>query len=111
MTTQTLGTPPIVFIFENVPAFMKTICTDTDNIEKSIQCAIQRNLGKEYSYVWEVINFKDYGACSSRSRTVVIGVRKDIADDISPYDIFPRRKRARHPRTRQAEPRLHPITL
>lgn len=86
---------PKVFIFENVPAFMKTICTDTDNIEKSIQCAIQRNLGKEYSYVWEVINFKDYGACSSRSRTVVIGVRKDIADDISPYDIFPRRKRAR----------------
>lgn len=90
-----LNIKPKVFIFENVPAFMKTICTDTDNIEKSIQCAIQRNLGKEYSYVWEVINFKDYGACSSRSRTVVIGVRKDIADDISPYDIFPRRKRAR----------------
>lgn len=86
---------PKVFIFENVPAFMKTICTDTDNVEKSIQSAIQRNLGKEYSYVWEVINFKDYGACSSRSRTVVIGVRKDIADDISPYDIFPRRKRSR----------------
>lgn len=90
-----LNIKPKVFIFENVPAFMKTICTDTDNIEKSIQSAIQRNLGKEYSYVWEVINFKDYGACSSRSRTVVIGVRKDIADDISPYDIFPRRKRAR----------------
>lgn len=90
-----LNIKPKVFIFENVPAFMKTICTDTDNIEKSIQCAIQRNLGKEYSYVWEVINFKDYGACSSRSRTIVIGIRKDIADDISPYDIFPRRKRAR----------------
>lgn len=86
---------PKVFIFENVPAFMKTICTDTDNIEKSIQSAIQRNLGKEYSYIWEVINFKDYGACSSRSRTVVIGIRKNIADDISPYDIFPRKKRAR----------------
>ncbi len=90
-----LNIKPKVFIFENVPAFMKTICTDTDNIEKSIQSAIQRNLGKEYSYVWEVINFKDYGACSSRSRTVVIGIRKDIADDISPYDIFPRRKRVR----------------
>lgn len=86
---------PKVFIFENVPAFMKTICTDSDNVEKSIQSAIQQNLGKEYSYVWEVINFKDYGACSSRSRTVVIGIRKNIADDISPYDIFPRRKRTR----------------
>lgn len=63
---------PKVFIFEN---------------EKSIQSAIQDNLGKDYSYVCEVINFKDYEDCS---RMVVIGVRKDMADDISPYDIFPR---------------------
>lgn len=86
---------PKVFVFENVPAFMKTACTDTDHVEKSISDAIDRNLGAEYSYTWDVINFKDYGACSSRSRTLVIGVRKDIADEISPLDIFPRRKKVR----------------
>lgn len=83
---------PKVFIFENVPAFMKTICTDLDRQDKPISEAIQVNLGAEYSYAARVINFKDYGACSSRSRTVVIGVRSDLADDISPYELFPDRK-------------------
>ena len=27
---------PKFFIFENVPAFMKTICTDIDGVEKTI---------------------------------------------------------------------------
>lgn len=83
---------PRVFIFENVPAFMRTICTDVDGADKQIADAIYRNLGAEYSYATRVINFKDYGACSSRSRTLVIGVRKDLADDVSPYDLFPDRK-------------------
>ena len=86
---------PKVFIFENVPAFMKTICTDLDMQDKPISEAIQVNLGAEYSYASRVINFKDYGACSSRSRTVVIGVRSDLADDISPYELFPDRKEER----------------
>ena len=83
---------PKFFVFENVPAFIKTICTDTDDKEKQIGRAIQRNLGGSYSFTWRVINFKDYGACSSRSRTLVIGVRRDIADAISPYDLFPERR-------------------
>lgn len=80
---------PLFFIFENVPAFMKTICTDTDNTEKSISAAIDQHLSERYSIYSQVINFKDYGACSSRSRTVVIGVRRDIADFISPFELFP----------------------
>lgn len=36
---------PRFFIFENVPAFMKTICTDSDGTEKTIEEAIQNNLG------------------------------------------------------------------
>lgn len=80
---------PRFFIFENVPAFMKTICTDLDGKDKSISEAIQSNLGKSYSYVAKIINFKDYGACSSRQRTVVIGVANDYANEISPYEIFP----------------------
>ena len=80
---------PLFFIFENVPAFMKTICTDTDKTEKTISDAIEQHLGKIYSIYSQVINFKDYGACSSRSRTVVIGVRQDIADFVSPFELFP----------------------
>lgn len=80
---------PLFFVFENVPAFMKTICTDTDNTEKAISEAIEQHLGSNYSIYSQVINFKDYGACSSRSRTVVIGVRKDLADFVSPFELFP----------------------
>lgn len=80
---------PLFFIFENVPAFMKTICTDTDGTEKLISEAINAHLGDKYATYSQVINFKNYGACSSRSRTVVIGVRKDLSDYISPFELFP----------------------
>ncbi len=80
---------PRFFIFENVPQFMKTICTDIDNVEKTISDAIDIRLGKNYSICSQVINFKNYGACSSRSRTIVIGVRKDIANFVSPVELFP----------------------
>lgn len=80
---------PKFFVFENVPAFMKTVCTDIDGIDKPISEAIGYNLGDDYSYASQVINFKDYGACSSRTRTVVIGVRKDYADEVSPFELYP----------------------
>lgn len=80
---------PRFFIFENVPAFMKTICTDIDGKNKSIAEAIESNLGGMYSYVSKVINFKNYGACSSRQRTLVIGVANDYANEVSPYELYP----------------------
>lgn len=80
---------PRFFIFENVPAFMKTICTDIDGTDKAISEAIENNLGQLYSYSHRVINFKNYGACSSRQRTLVIGVSKDYADEISPLELYP----------------------
>ena len=80
---------PRFFVFENVPAFMKTACTDVDGVERSIEEAIQRNLGKNYSFAYKVINFKNYGACSSRQRTLVLGVAKDLADQVSPLELFP----------------------
>lgn len=80
---------PRFFVFENVPAFMKTICTDVDGVDKPISQAIQENLGTAYSYVSKVINFKDYGACSSRQRTLVIGVANDYADQVSPFELYP----------------------
>jgi DNA (cytosine-5)-methyltransferase 1 len=83
---------PKVFIFENVPLFMQTVCTDTDGVERPIADAIDRNLGDQYSIYSRVLNFKDYGACSSRSRTLVVGVRKDYADFFSPFELFPQYK-------------------
>ena len=80
---------PRFFIFENVPLFMKTICTDIDGKEKTISEAIEKNLGEKYSYISRVINFKNYGACSSRQRTLVIGVTREIADEISPVELYP----------------------
>jgi len=80
---------PKFFIFENVPAFMKTICTDIDCMDKPISEAIENNLGESYSYTSRIINFKNHGASSSRTRTIVIGVLKAYADDISPLELYP----------------------
>lgn len=79
---------PKFFIFENVAAFMKTVCTDIDGKDKTISAAIEKNLGSLYSYTSKVINFKDYGACSSRQRTLVIGVSNDLADEVSPLELY-----------------------
>lgn len=79
---------PKFFIFENVRAFLTSICTDIDGKDKTIQEAITMNLGGVYNILFRVVNFKDYGCPSSRTRTLVIGVRKDLAD-ITPNDIFP----------------------
>lgn len=80
---------PKFFIFENVPAFMKTICTDIDGKDKSIEEAIKTNLGNSYSYFSKIINFKNYGACSSRQRALVIGVLNELSDEISPIELYP----------------------
>lgn len=83
---------PKFFIFENVRAFLNTICTDIDGQEKSIEDAIKLNLGGHYNILFKVVNFKDYGSNSSRTRTLVIGVRKNL-QNISPYDIFPAKQK------------------
>lgn len=79
---------PKFFVFENVRAFLSSICTDVDGQDKSIKDAIDSNLSGAYNILYQVINFKDYGNPSSRTRTLVIGVRKDLKE-ITPYDIFP----------------------
>ena len=83
---------PKFFIFENVRAFLNTTCTDIDGQEKSIEDAIKLNLGGHYNILFKVVNFKDYGSNSSRTRTLVIGVRKNL-QNISPYDIFPAKQK------------------
>lgn len=73
---------PKVFIFENVAAFMNTKCGKKGQ-ERKISQAIQEELQQHYQFEARVINFKDYGAHSSRSRCLVIGVRNNIPLDIA----------------------------
>ncbi len=79
---------PRFFVFENVSAFLKSICTDIDGCEKTIGRAIEFDLAGDYNIACKVLNFKDYGNPSSRTRTLVIGVRKD-QKEITPLDLFP----------------------
>ena len=81
---------PKIFIFENVRAFMKTICTDTDGNDKPISESIYSNLADRYNIFHRVINFKDYGVPSSRPRTIVIGTSKEFLN-LSPLSLFPSR--------------------
>lgn len=79
---------PKFFIYENVRAFLNSVCTDMDGNDKTIRQAIDNNLSGLYNICYQVLNFKDYGCPSSRTRTIVIGVRKDLKD-ITPYELYP----------------------
>ena len=79
---------PKFFIYENVRAFLNSVCTDIDGNDKTIKDAIDTNLSGSYNILYRVLNFKEYGNPSSRTRTLVIGVRKDIKE-VSPFDVFP----------------------
>lgn len=81
---------PRFFIFENVPRFMNTMCEAPDGTPKAISQVIAEELSEIYSYVAQVINFRYYGANSSRERTLVIGVHKSLANFYSPIDLFPK---------------------
>ena len=83
---------PKFFVFENVRSFLTTGCLDIDNQFKAIGEAIDHNLGGQYNIYARVVNFKDYGNLSSRPRTLVIGVRKDLKD-INPLSVFPDRQK------------------
>lgn len=80
---------PKIFIFENVSAFMKTGCTDLNGNVKEIGKVINEELNDKYSIYHKILNFKNYGSNSSRTRTLVIGVEKKYEDFISPLELFP----------------------
>jgi len=85
---------PKYFIFENVSSFLKSICTDLDGVDKPIYEAIESNLGANYAIESKIINFKNYGSNSSRTRTLVIGVNKSLKE-ITPLDLFPTYRKER----------------
>lgn len=80
---------PRFFIFENVAAFMKTGCTALDGTIKAIGDVIYEELSEKYIIVSRILNFKNYGSNSSRTRTVVIGVSKEMSEYVSPIELYP----------------------
>ena len=80
---------PRVFIFENVMAFQKTLCVTREGENLPIGRYIQKCLGEDYIISARVLNFMNYGANSSRTRTLVIGVDKGYRNQFVPYDLFP----------------------
>lgn len=80
---------PKFFIFENVSAFLTTACEAPDKSVKSIEDVINEELGNIYSIASRILNFKNYGSNSSRTRTVVLGVTNAYAEFISPIELYP----------------------
>lgn len=80
---------PRFFIFENVSAFMKTGCVAPDGTVKAIGDVIDEELSESYIIVSRVLNFKNYGSNSSRTRTVVIGVSREMAEYVAPIELYP----------------------
>ncbi|MCQ2654266.1 DNA cytosine methyltransferase [Helicobacter pylori] len=80
---------PRFFILENVPSFYKTGCIDKNDNLLEIGSMIEQNLSGDYMLYDEVINFKNFGANSSRTRTLVIGVCKEFKDFTSVLEFFP----------------------
>ena len=80
---------PKIFVFENVSAFWKTGCINKEGRLISIGEMIMQELGNEYLIHKDVINFKNYGSNSSRTRTLVIGVLNPYSEKIKPFELFP----------------------
>lgn len=80
---------PRFFIFENVSAFMKTGCDAPDGTIKKIGDVIYEELSCKYLISHRVLNFKNYGSNSSRTRTVVIGVSKELSEYVAPIELYP----------------------
>ena len=79
---------PLVFVFENVPAFIKTTCTGLDGDNRPIGEEIERVLGGEYEFFSKVLQLAECGSPSSRKRSITIGVRNDLTW-VTPLDLFP----------------------
>ena len=85
------GLSPTVFLLENVRRFLQTACLDGERI-KSIGDAISDHLGADYDIHAKVVNLKDYGSQSSRTRTIVIGLKRSQSEQkpwLSAESLFP----------------------
>ena len=82
-------TKPRIFVFENVLGFQKTLCVPDDDKPVAIGDLVRRELGADYIINGRVLNFMNFGSNSSRTRTLMIGVDRNLRNTIVPYDLFP----------------------
>jgi len=80
---------PRFFIFENVMAFQKTLCSTPNGQLVPIGDLVRQSLGDKYTITCQVLNLMNYGSNSSRTRTLMIGVDKKYRNSITPYDLLP----------------------
>ncbi len=80
---------PRFFVFENVAAFWKTGCVDKKGDIVQIGTMITEALSDRYLIHNEVLNFKNFGSNSSRTRTLVIGVDKSYSEEVVPIELMP----------------------
>ncbi len=79
---------PKYFIYENVLGFLKSACSDSDGYDREVTEVIDRHLEKNYHIEKFIFNLKNFAIPSSRTRTVVVGVRKDLEQH--PLSIYPK---------------------
>lgn len=72
---------PTAFIFENVPAFLRTTCTGLDGTNRPIGEEIDRVLGNGYAIASATVNLNRHGSPSSRTRSITIGTRRGTGID------------------------------
>lgn len=84
---------PLTFVFENVPAFMRTLCTGLDSKLRPIGEEIDRVLSGNYEFYSAILPLERFGSPSSRKRSITIGVRNDILW-ATPLDLFPEAREA-----------------
>jgi len=86
-------TKPKIIVFENIKRFLTTACTDIDKKTYPIKDVINKHLQNEYNISGKELNFKDYGANSSRPRTLIIALKKNIFPNIDPEELFPSKEK------------------
>lgn len=79
---------PKYFIIENVRGFLNASCVDGLGEVRTVREALEDELSEEYRVVSKVLNLKDSGSPSSRTRTIVIGERCDLHGE-GPESLFP----------------------
>jgi len=79
---------PKYFIYENVLGFLNSACSDSDGYDRGVKEVIDRHLKKNYYIERFIFNLKHFSIPSSRTRTVVVGIRKDL--DKHPLSIYPK---------------------
>ena len=90
----TMKLRPRVFVFENVRSFLDTYCVDGDGRSMKISQAIEQSMASAYTIYSFVDNLANFGSPSSRTRTLVIGVRNDQAN-FGPLDLVPEPENAK----------------